>query len=65
MEEIVVTVNEACRLLRIGRTKLYEVINSGGLVARKQGSRTVFLWNELKQSAESLPKMEVELEKKP
>jgi excisionase family DNA binding protein len=56
MKPILHTINEACQALRIGRTALYDAINSGELVARKRGSRTLIHENDLNQFAESLPK---------
>jgi excisionase family DNA binding protein len=57
METIVLTINEACQQSRTGRTALYAAIKSGQLTARKRGSRTMILANDLKQWIESFPKM--------
>ena len=57
MEAIALTINEACQLSRTGRTALYAAIKSGQLPARKRGSRTMILPNDLKQWVESLPKL--------
>jgi excisionase family DNA binding protein len=62
MEPIFVTIKEACEMSRIGRTALYEAINSGALPARKHGSRTLILVNDLKKYAQSLPKVKPERE---
>lgn len=35
------SVNEACRLSSIGRTRLYQLISQGHLEARKIGRRTL------------------------
>ena len=35
------TIHEACTYSGIGKTKLYEAINSGKLKARKAGKRTL------------------------
>lgn len=56
MKRILHTINEACQALGIGRTALYDAINSGELVARKVGSRTLIHDNDLNQYAESRPK---------
>ncbi len=57
METIILTISEACHHSRTGRTALYAAIKSGQLIARKRGSRTMILANDLKQWVESLPKM--------
>jgi excisionase family DNA binding protein len=57
METIILTINEACQASRTGRTALYAAIKSGQLTARKRGSRTMILANDLKQWIESFPKM--------
>src|ERR1700759_2370002 len=58
MEPIFLTINEACQVLRNGRTALYDVVNSGALPARKRGSRTLIHTSDVKQYADSLPKIE-------
>lgn len=55
MESMVLTVNEACAYSRTGRTALYAAINSGSLLARKRGRRTVILTSDLKDWVEGLP----------
>jgi excisionase family DNA binding protein len=62
METIILTINEACRASRTGRTALYAAIKNGELVARKRGTRTMILANDLKQWVESFPKMGATLE---
>jgi hypothetical protein len=57
METLILTINEACHESRTGRTALYAAIKSGQLIARKRGSRTMILANDLKQWVESFPKM--------
>lgn len=57
METIILTISEACHHSRTGRTALYAAIKSGQLIARKRGSRTMILANDLKQWVELLPKM--------
>jgi excisionase family DNA binding protein len=57
METIILTINEACQARRTGRTALYAAIKSGQLLARKRGSRTMILANDLKQWVESFPKV--------
>lgn len=41
----------------LGRTKVYEAIKTGALVARKIGRRTVILDDDLRIYLEALPKM--------
>lgn len=46
---------EACAVAGIGRTKLYEAIASGELVARKFGKRRIILRDDLRQFLTELP----------
>lgn len=46
---------EAAAIAGIGRTKLYESINSGELVARKFGKRRIILRDDLRQFLAALP----------
>ena len=52
---IAVTVPEACKMLGLGRTTIYTLINEGKLKPRKSGSRTLFLVSELQAFANNLP----------
>jgi excisionase family DNA binding protein len=52
------TLNEASIVSGIGRTKLYEAIASGELTARKFGSRTLILREELVRFLKSLPEVQ-------
>ena len=49
------TIQEACTYSGIGKTKLYEAINSGKLKARKAGKRTLILADDLRHYLSSLP----------
>lgn len=49
------TINEACARSGIGRTVMYELINSGQLPARKLGRRTLVLDNDLVRCVQALP----------
>jgi excisionase family DNA binding protein len=49
------TLAEASIISGIGRTKLYQAIAEGQLVARKFGSRTIILRDDLLQFLASLP----------
>lgn len=42
------SVSEACKVSSIGRTTLYELINSGQLEARKIGKRTIITARSLR-----------------
>jgi hypothetical protein len=55
---LVYMVDEACAIACAGRTALYEAINSGALVARKRGRKTLITDHDLKQWIECLPTIE-------
>lgn len=46
---------EACAMTGLGRTKLYEAISKGNLIARKCGKRTLILKGDLLAFLSSLP----------
>ena len=48
------TIDEACKAIGIGRTKLYEAINSGSLPAKKYGKRTIILKQDIENFLSSL-----------
>ena len=52
----ILSINEACKAAGVGRTKLYQFINSGQLQANKLGNRTVILKEEMESFISSLPK---------
>lgn len=57
------SIEEAREVTGIGRTKLYEAINSGALTARKFGKRTVILKGDLEaflSNLEAIPPKEQE-----
>ena len=54
-ERKALTCREACRLTGIGRTKLYDEIREGRLKARKLGSRTLILADDLAAWLQNLP----------
>jgi excisionase family DNA binding protein len=49
------SIAEACRQSGIGRTAIYDMINSGKLTARKRGRRTLILADDLRRCLELLP----------
>lgn len=55
MEQLVLTVAEACAAARIGRTTLYEAIKCGDLVAAKYGRKTLIRVDDLRSWLASLP----------
>jgi excisionase family DNA binding protein len=53
------TIAEACTRSGIGRTAIYELINTGQLPARKRGRRTLILAEDLQRCLQSLPPIKV------
>jgi excisionase family DNA binding protein len=49
------SVAEACAIAGIGRTKIYEAISDGRLVARKLGKRRLILRDDLQKFLSELP----------
>jgi excisionase family DNA binding protein len=58
MEQLALTIPEACAAARVGKTVLYQAISSGALRARKRGRRTLVLPVDLREWVERLPKVE-------
>ena len=49
MTQLSLSIEEAATITGIGKTKLYEVINSGALRARKLGKRTIILKTDIEE----------------
>lgn len=58
MEQLALTVAEACAAARIGRTSLYEAIKRGDLVAAKYGRKTLIRVDDLRAWLARLPTIE-------
>ena len=53
---MLVSVDEASRLLSVGRTKVYELIAAGDLDGRKAGKSTRIVMASIRRYVEGLPK---------
>lgn len=51
------SIGETVRLFGIGRTKLYELINSGDIEALKLGRRTLIRANSARSYIDGLPRV--------
>ncbi len=49
-----VTIDEACAAIGVGKTKLYEFLDSGELPAKKCGKRTFILAKDLEKFLNNL-----------
>ncbi|MCB9978228.1 MAG: helix-turn-helix domain-containing protein [Rhodospirillales bacterium] len=47
MTQLSYSIDEVCAVTGIGKTKIYQLINSGALKARKLGKRTIILKDDL------------------
>ncbi|WP_439620094.1 helix-turn-helix domain-containing protein [Hyphomonas sp.] len=54
-EAIAVTINDACRITGLGRSKMYDEINAGRLPIRKAGQRTLIRIVDLQAFIDALP----------
>lgn len=54
-QKLFYTISETCRLLSVGRTKLYELIGRGEIPIRKLGKKTLVSAADLKRWADQLP----------
>jgi len=51
IEPILVTVRTACRLVGLGPTKLYELLNAGAIESTKIGGKRLLVYASLKKLA--------------
>lgn len=56
-EPILVSVDDAARMIGCCRASFYKLLNSGAIRAKKQGTRTLIPVDELRRYAASLPDM--------
>lgn len=54
------TINKACEVTGIGKTRLYELINSGQLPAKKLGKSTFILKTDLEDFLTNLEEYQVQ-----
>ena len=55
MQKLSVTIPDAVNMTGIGRSSLYKLFSEGKITARKSGTRTLVLVEDLKRYVESLP----------
>jgi excisionase family DNA binding protein len=55
MDTITLTINDACRVSGLGRTKLYSLIGDGRIKARKLDKRTLIVRSDLEAYLNGLP----------
>lgn len=49
------SISEACAIAGVGKTKIYEAIATGDLIARKLGKRRIILRDDLRAFLAALP----------
>lgn len=54
-QQLAFTVPQACKVAGVGRSRMYEVIASGALRTRKNGSKNLILRDDLLRWLQSLP----------
>ena len=60
LEQLAHTIDEVCKIAKLGRSSVYEEIRSGRLIARKCGRRTIILATDLRAWLDQLPRIEPE-----
>ncbi len=63
VERIAYTIQEACEALRIGRTKLYELIGQRKIKAVALGGKTLIPRSEIEAFLSALPSIQVRAER--
>ena len=58
MDKIAYKITEAVEIAPVGKTRLYEALNSRALKAHKQGSHTLIMHDDLEAWLRSLPDYE-------
>jgi excisionase family DNA binding protein len=58
MEKIAYKIPEAVQVAPVGKTRIYEALNSGALKAHKQGSHTIIMRSDLESWLRAMPKYE-------
>ena len=58
MDMLAYKIPEAVQVAPVGKTRLYEALNSGALKAHKQGSHTIIMRDDLEAWLRSLPDYE-------
>ena len=54
-QSLALSIEEVQKISGLGRTKVYQLINSGSLIARKSGKRTLILRSDLEAFLTNLP----------
>jgi excisionase family DNA binding protein len=52
---LALSIEDACKVSSLGRTKFYELLKNNFIPARKCGRRTLILRSELEEALRSLP----------
>jgi len=60
MQKMLYTVPEACKMLSVGMTRMYELINAGDLPAVKIGRKTLIRSEAIKEFTDNLPSFKQE-----
>ena len=55
LEPLVVSVQEAERITGLGKTRIYEELGKGNIIAKKSGTRTLIIFGSLRKYIEALP----------
>ena len=58
MEKIAYKIPEAVQVAPVGKTRLYDALNSGALKGHKQGAHTIIMRDDLEAWLQALPEYE-------